>query len=103
MQYYNRTFAKNMLGYAKLFSSEIWTSAKTIMAKQSKFQDKQVDTLLNELIAVFEKHQTPVDLSLVVLGNMVTNVLKNNMGQQQRIVLAQAFSDALMNSLKEKK
>ncbi|CDG00485.1 Hypothetical UPF0352 protein PM1884 [Avibacterium paragallinarum JF4211] len=39
------------------------------MAKQSKFQDKQVDTLLNELIAVFEKHQTPVDLSLVVLGN----------------------------------
>ncbi|MCW9716477.1 YejL family protein [Avibacterium avium] len=72
------------------------------MAKQSKFQDKQVDTLLNELIAVFEKHQTPVDLSLVVLGNMVTNVLKNNMGQQQRIALAQAFSDALMNSLKEK-
>ncbi|MFZ7273815.1 YejL family protein [Avibacterium avium] len=72
------------------------------MAKQSKFQDKQVDTLLNELITVFEKHQTPVDLSLVVLGNMVTNVLKNNMGQQQRIALAQAFSDALMNSLKEK-
>lgn len=92
-----------MLGYAKLFSSEIWTSAKTIMAKQSKFQNQQIDTLLNDLIAVFEKHQAPVDLSLVVLGNMVTNVLTNSVGQQQRIALAQAFSDALMNSVKEKK
>ncbi|MCW9732750.1 YejL family protein [Avibacterium sp. 20-15] len=73
------------------------------MAKQSKFQDKHVDTLLNELIAVFEKYQTPVDLSLVVLGNMVTNVLTHNMGQQQRIALAQAFSDALMRSIKEQK
>ncbi|MFQ1049311.1 YejL family protein [Avibacterium paragallinarum] len=73
------------------------------MAKQSKFQNQQIDTLLNDLIAVFEKHQAPVDLSLVVLGNMVTNVLTNSVGQQQRIALAQAFSDALMNSVKEKK
>lgn len=73
------------------------------MAKQSKFKDQQVELLLNELIAVFEKHQAPVDLSLVVLGNMVTNVLTNSVGQQQRIALAQAFSDALLNSVKDKK
>lgn len=73
------------------------------MAKQSKFKDQQIDPLLNELIAVFEKHQVPVDLSLVVLGNMVTNLLTSSVGQQQRIALAQAFSDALLNSVKDKK
>ena len=70
------------------------------MATNSKFQDKQVDAILNDMIAVLEKHQAPVDLSLVVLGNMVTNLLTSSVGKNQQQALAQAFSDALMNSIK---
>lgn len=70
------------------------------MATNSKFQDKQVDAILNDMIAVLEKHQAPVDLSLVVLGNMVTNLLTSSVGKNQQQALAQAFSDALMNSVK---
>lgn len=72
------------------------------MTITSKYQDKEVQTVLNDMIAVIEKHQVPVELSLVVLGNMVTNLLLSSVGQNQRIVLAQAFSEALLNSIKNK-
>lgn len=69
------------------------------MAIQSKYQDKQVDAILNDMIAVLEKHQAPLDLSLIVLGNMTTNLLTGSLGKQQQKVLAQAFSEALLNSI----
>ena len=69
------------------------------MAIQSKYQDKQIDTILNDMIAVLEKHQAPLDLSLIVLGNMTTNLLTGSLGKQQQKVLAQAFSEALLNSI----
>ncbi|RKW38826.1 MAG: DUF1414 domain-containing protein [Moraxella sp.] len=69
------------------------------MAIQSKYQDKQIDAILNDIIAVLEKHQAPLDLSLIVLGNMTTNLLTGSLGKQQQKVLAQAFSEALLNSI----
>ena len=51
------------------------------------------------MISVLEKHQAPLDLSLIVLGNMTTNLLTGNLGKQQQKVLAQAFSEALLNSI----
>lgn len=69
------------------------------MAIQSKYQDKQIDAILNDMIAVLEKHQAPLDLSLIVLGNMTTNLLTGNLGKQQQKLLAQAFSEALLNSI----
>ncbi|MDG2953807.1 YejL family protein [Bisgaard Taxon 10/6] len=71
------------------------------MAKNSKYPDKQVDAVLHDMIAVLEKHQAPVELSLIVLGNMVTNLLTSSVGTHQQAALAQAFSDALMNSVKK--
>jgi UPF0352 protein PM1884 len=69
------------------------------MAIQSKYQDKQIDAILNDMIVVLEKHQAPLDLSLIVLGNMTTNLLTGSLGKQQQKVLAQAFSEALLNSI----
>lgn len=73
------------------------------MAKRSKYQDKHVDSILNEMVAVLEKHQASVDLSLVVLGNMVTHLLNNSVGTQQRVALAQAFAKALLDSVSQTK
>ena len=73
------------------------------MAIQSKYQDKQIDAILNDMIAVLEKHQAPLDLSLIVLGNMTTNLLTGSVGKQQQQILALAFSDALLNSIKTAK
>ncbi|HBO39573.1 MAG TPA: hypothetical protein DD638_13020 [Pasteurellaceae bacterium] len=69
------------------------------MASNSKYQDKQVDAIMSDMIEVIEKHRAPVDLSLMVLGNMVTNLLVSSVGKNQRIALAKAFSGALLNSI----
>ncbi|UKH22294.1 YejL family protein [Actinobacillus pleuropneumoniae] len=73
------------------------------MATQSKYQSKQFDALSGDLIAILEKHKAPVDLSLMALGNIVTNILLENVQTEaQRLALAEAFSNALKNSLKIK-
>ncbi|WGE88194.1 DUF1414 domain-containing protein [Actinobacillus equuli subsp. haemolyticus] len=73
------------------------------MATQSKYQSKQFDTLSDDLIATLEKHKAPVDLSLMALGNLITNILRENVQTEaQRHALADAFSNALKNSLKTK-
>lgn len=69
-------------------------------AQKSKYSQAQVDALLNDLIITLEKHKAPVDLSLIALGNMVTNILMTNTTHEaQRKVLAEAFTDALHRSL----
>lgn len=71
------------------------------MAIQSKYQSAQLDELVNDLIITLEKHKAPVDLSLMALGNLVTNILAQNIQHpQQRARLAQTFADALKDSLK---
>ncbi|MGV6988658.1 DUF1414 domain-containing protein [Testudinibacter sp. P80/BLE/0925] len=70
------------------------------MATQSKYSDQQVQALLNDLAAVLEKHQASVDLSLMALGNTVTNLLYSSVGRNQQQALVDAFCHALKNSLK---
>ncbi|MGR3808796.1 hypothetical protein SAMN05660772_00243 [Pasteurella testudinis DSM 23072] len=70
------------------------------MATQSKYSDQQVQALLNDLAAVLEKHQASVDLSLMALGNTVTNLLQSSVGRNQQQALADAFCSALQHSLK---
>lgn len=73
------------------------------MATQSKYQSKQFEALSSDLIATLEKHKAPIDLSLMALGNLITNILRENIQTEtQRHVLADAFSNALKDSLKTK-
>lgn len=71
------------------------------MANKSKYQDKQIDALVNDLIVTLEKHKAPVDLSLMALGNLVSNILHSNFqSEAQRQAVADSFANALKNSLK---
>lgn len=71
------------------------------MASRSKYQSSQVDALLQDIIIVLEKYQAPVDLSLMALGNAVSNILANHIkSSEQRAFMAKAFAEALKNSLK---
>lgn len=71
------------------------------MALHSKYPNQQVEQILTELIAVLEKNQAPLDLSLIVLGNTVSNLLINNVGSPKRLALAEAFSQALLDSIQQ--
>lgn len=69
------------------------------MPQTSRYSDKRVEALLTELVEVLEKHQAPTDLSLMVLGNMVTHLLNTNVAPAQRRLLARSFADALQASV----
>ncbi|QWA09413.1 YejL family protein [Sodalis ligni] len=71
------------------------------MPQASRYSDEQIETLLNELSAVLAKHHTPTDLSLMVLGNMITHVINTSVSPEQRKTLARSFSEALLSSIRE--
>lgn len=54
------------------------------MPQISRYSDEQVEQLLAELLNVLEKHKAPTDLSLMVLGNMVTNLINTSIAPAQR-------------------
>ncbi len=51
------------------------------MPQISRYSDEQVEQLLAELLNVLEKHKAPTDLSLMVLGNMVTNLINTSIAR----------------------
>ncbi|ELM3615240.1 YejL family protein [Aeromonas sobria] len=64
----------------------------------SKYKNEQFDALMNDLITVLEKHKAPVDLSLMVLGNLTTNII-NGMAPAQRHAITEKFVQALTASV----
>ncbi|WP_299805978.1 YejL family protein [uncultured Shewanella sp.] len=70
------------------------------MAIQSKYSNAQVESIIAELLAVLEKHQSPTDLSLMALGNCVTHLLQKKVPAEAREVVAEQFAKALSQSVK---
>lgn len=68
------------------------------MAIKSKYKNKQFEQLLNEMITILEKHQAPLDLSLMVLGNTVSHLLLG-VEPSKRKVLADTFAQVLLNTV----
>ncbi|BBI92838.1 YejL family protein [Serratia symbiotica] len=71
------------------------------MPQSSRYSDERVEQLLSELIKVLEEHRTPTDLSLMLLGNMVTNLINTSVAPAQRKTLARSFAEALQASIRE--
>jgi len=69
------------------------------MPVNSKFKDKQVEAILIQIIEVLEKNKAPVELSLMAVGNIATNIINNDIPRSQRAAVAQKFSDALFASI----
>ncbi|HHP1262698.1 TPA: YejL family protein [Enterobacter roggenkampii] len=69
------------------------------MPQHSRYSDEHVEQLLSELVNVLEKHKTPTDLSLMVLGNMVTNLINTSVAPAQRQAIAKSFAQALQSSV----
>lgn len=73
------------------------------MPQISRYSDEQVEQLLAELLNILEKHKAPTDLSLMVLGNMVTNLINTSIAPAQRQAIASSFARALQSSINEDK
>ncbi|STK49465.1 conserved protein, UPF0352 family [Escherichia coli] len=73
------------------------------MPQISRYSDEQVEQLLAELLNVLEKHKAPTDLSLMVLGNMVTNLINTSIARPNARQLPTLFARALQSSINEDK
>lgn len=69
------------------------------MPVTSKYQDKNVEQILTEMVNVLEKHKTSTDLSLMVLGNLTTNIINNDLPKAQRSMITEKFVQALLASV----
>lgn len=72
------------------------------MPVTSKYKNENVESILTDVIEVLEKHHASTDLSLMVLGNLATNIINCNIGINQRKLIAEKFSQALMSSIETK-
>lgn len=70
------------------------------MPQTSRYSDERVESLLTELANVLEQHKAPTDLSLMVLGNMVTNLINSSVAPAQRRTIARSFAEALQSSVR---
>ena len=69
------------------------------MAIASKYDNKKVETLLTEMLVVLDKHQASTELSLMVLGNLTTNIINHNLSGEQRGLIAEKFAHVLLSSV----
>ena len=67
----------------------------------SKYSDDQVEIILAEVAATLDKHGATPELSLMIAGNIATNVLNQNVAASQRKAIAEKFAQALISSLEE--
>lgn len=69
------------------------------MPVTSKYQDKKVEQILSEIVNTLESHETSTDLSLMILGNLATNIINNDLQPAQRKIIAEKFAQALVSSI----
>ncbi|AWL12069.1 UPF0352 protein [Saliniradius amylolyticus] len=69
------------------------------MPQTSKYSDSQFDALTQDIIGVLEQHQAGRDLSLMVLGNLVTQIFNHQISDAQRQPLAEQFTQTLLKSI----
>ncbi len=71
------------------------------MPQSSRYSDQRVEKLLAQMAQILEKDKAPTDLSLMVLGNMVTNLINTSVSPAQRRSLAKSFAEALQSSVRD--
>lgn len=69
------------------------------MPQQSRYSDQEFEALMNKLIVVLEENNADRDLSLMVLGNLITNIFQNQVPKGNREAMAEQFASVLVKSI----
>ncbi|KXI27484.1 YejL family protein [Paraglaciecola hydrolytica] len=72
------------------------------MPQQSQYSDNQFEIIMHDIIVVLEKHQVKRDLSLMVLGNVLTTIFQQQVPENQRAKMAEQFTQVLLKSINGK-
>ncbi|WP_115718585.1 YejL family protein [Gallaecimonas mangrovi] len=69
------------------------------MPFQSKYNPEQITELSSDILDLLTKEKAPVDLALMVLGNVLSNVVNDNVPANQRANLVKQFAKTLEQSV----
>ncbi len=69
------------------------------MPINSKYSDKHIEDILNQLNMVLLKNKASPDLCLMLLGNLVTNIINQDIPASQRKEIAEKFAQVLTTSV----
>lgn len=72
------------------------------MPQQSKYSDSQFESVMHDVVIALEKNQADRDLSLMALGNVITNIFKHQVSDTQREKMAEQFTQVLLKSINGK-
>ncbi len=72
------------------------------MPQQSKYTDAQFETLMHDIIYAIEKNHANRDLSLMVLGNVITTIFEQQVEPGLREKMAEQFTQVLLKSINGK-
>lgn len=70
------------------------------MPQQSKYANAEFEQIMQDVLLALEKHQAGRDLSLMVLGNVLSNIFTHQCEKQQRKAMVEQFCDVLTRSTK---
>ncbi|NDV92731.1 DUF1414 domain-containing protein [Alteromonas sp. 345S023] len=69
------------------------------MPQNSRYTNDEFEALMNEVILTLEKNKADRDLSLMVLGNVITHILNNQVAPENRQAMADQFANVLKKSV----
>ena len=69
------------------------------MPQQSRYSNEEFEALMNEVILVLEKNEAKRDLSLMVLGNVLTNIFNQQVAPENREAMLEQFTSVLKKSV----
>ncbi len=72
------------------------------MPQQSKYTDSQFEALMHDIIISLEKNNADRDLSLMALGNVITNIFLQQVDSAHRGKMAEQFTQVLLKSINGK-
>lgn len=70
------------------------------MPQQSRYTNTEFEALMNKVIFTLEENQADRDLSMMVLGNVITHIINTQVKPESREAIAEQFASVLVKSVK---
>ncbi|PKI00095.1 DUF1414 domain-containing protein [Glaciecola sp. 33A] len=70
------------------------------MPQQSRYSDKEFEAAMQDVFVALEQNNANRDLSLMVLGNVLSNIFTQQVVQEKRDAMVAQFCDVLKRAVK---
>jgi hypothetical protein len=70
------------------------------MPQQSRYSDKEFEAAMQDVFVALEQNNANRDLSLMVLGNVLSNIFTQQVAPQKREAMVEQFCNVLKKAVK---